>query len=43
MFKEARKEIDEVMMFIILMLKDCVEVGIADAYWLSAWIRIVRI
>lgn len=43
MFIEARKEIDEVMMLINLMLKDCVDVGIADAYWLSAWIGLFEV
>ena len=40
MLKEARREINEVEGIICCMLKDCVDVGIADAYWLSAWITL---
>lgn len=43
MLTEARREIDEVLMIINVMLKDCVDVGIADAYWLSAWIRLFEV
>ena len=43
MLKEARREIDEVLMIINVMLKDCVDFGIADAYWLSAWIRLFEV
>ena len=43
MLKEARQEIDEVIMDITCMLKDCVDVGIADAYWLFAWIRLFEV
>ena len=43
MVREARREITEVMMLINLMPKDCLDVGIADAYWLSAWIRLFEV
>ena len=43
MLKEARQEIDEVIMDIAFMLKGCVDVGIADAYWLFAWITLFEV
>ena len=43
MLKEARQEIDEVEGIITGLLKDCVDVGIADAYWLMAWIRLFEV
>lgn len=41
--KEARYEIDEVEGIITSMLKDCVDVGIADAYWLLPWIKLFEV
>lgn len=43
MLKEARREMNEVEGIICCMLKDCVDVGIADAYWLSAWITLFEV
>ena len=43
MLEKARKEIDEVQGLIHYMLKDCVDVGIADGYWLLAWIRLYEV
>ena len=43
MLSEARQEIDEVKGIITGMLKDCVDVGIADAYWLLAWIKLYEV
>ena len=43
MLSKARQEIDEVKGIITGMLKDCVDVGIADAYWLLAWIKLYEV
>ena len=41
----ARQEIDEVEGIIKGhgMIKDCVDVGIIDAYWLLAWIKLFEV
>ena len=43
MLKEARQEIDEVEGIIKGLLNNCVDVGIADSYWLLAWIRLFEV
>ena len=43
MLNKAHQDINEAMMDIECMLKDCADVGIADSYWLLAWIRLFEV
>ena len=43
MLKEARKEINQLLGTIFYTLRNCVDVGIADTFWLLAWITLFEV
>ena len=43
MLEEARKEIDQEFGIIFYTLRNCVDVGIADTFWLLAWITLFEV